>query len=106
MPSEVSKRALGLPFASGTFPQAESAFHMERATVEYMQKSGTSQLPQILLRLGQLRGKEGGVPVWVGWLLGCLRQGWAGRGVGVCRQSLPRPALCLQGSVHRLLVGS
>lgn len=69
-------------------------------------KSRISQLPQILLHLGQLRSKKGGAswhpgPVYVGWHGACLRQGGAGRGVGVYRQSGGRPALgqvllCLQ----------
>lgn len=88
--------------SSFSISQVESAFHVGRAIVKYSQKSGTSELPQILSHLSQLGSKEGGAswhpqPVYVGWRGGCLRHGWAGRGMGVCRQSPPVPYPCPAG---------
>lgn len=63
----VSKGTQSL-FSIWNISQVESAFCIEWSIVKY----GTSQLPQILLCLGQLGSKEGGAPwhpwpVYVGW---------------------------------------
>lgn len=63
-----------------------------------VQKSEASQLPQILWHLGQLGSEEGGARLacLLGWRGGCLRRGWAPRGLGgmarLCQLPCPHPA--------------
>lgn len=75
------QKGTGPSFSICNISQVESAFHVEQAMVTYIQKSGTSQLPQILLCSGQLGSKEGEACLCrVAWGLGKAGLGREGRG--------------------------